>query len=50
VDLMARLRASLEGKGAASNTTKGSARSRKTAKASGGAKKKGPTRKRTAAA
>jgi DNA end-binding protein Ku len=50
VDLMARLRASLEGKGAASNTTKGSARSRKTAKASGGAKKKGPPRKRTAAA
>lgn len=48
VDLMTRLRASLEGKGGAAKTAKGSGKARKTAKASGGARKKG-ARKRTAA-
>jgi DNA end-binding protein Ku len=48
VDLMTRLRASLEGSGRA-KTAKASGTSRKTAKAAGGAKKKGAARKRPAA-
>jgi DNA end-binding protein Ku len=48
VDLMARLRASLEEKGRTAKSAKSGPRSRKTAKASGGAKKKG-ARKRAAA-